>query len=503
MTYRPLLVAPLLLLGTSGGCLGPNPLLDAGDEIDGESESGESDTDEASTTQESETADTSETDTGPATCTDTELNGNETAIDCGGDCPPCDDGKTCELGSDCVSGVCDAVCQAPACDDAVLNGDELEIDCGGACTFCELSTFIAQWDDIDGQDAQQPRALMFEDGELAISFHTATEARLRWFQELGAPLTPSETIGEGLTFAGYVPIPLAAREDLDEPSLLALISGEDPMSTSNDLFLVERDMEMEGDIRIVFQGPAEVLYGEVATASTRAIMAWQQDKQVYLRRRDFSIGNGEWIDVQPHAAETSPAMYDGSFPDLAVAPDGTIVVVWSRCAKEGTPCSIALRRFDGEWIDEAPFVVTAPGPQYFTNPQISVGADGRIGLVWTLLDLGDSSAIGQILEPDLSSVGEAWVLQENFPSEVGTDIVALADGSFAYAWADQPAQRVHLRRYVGNDEAKLPEIGDEAPWPQTPAPMAPSLASAGNRLLVVWETDTGTFTQIAGQVLAF
>ena len=52
-------------------------------------------------------------------------NGDETDIDCGRDCQPCDVGQACRVGSDCVHGVCDeAVCLAAQCGDGVLNGTE-------------------------------------------------------------------------------------------------------------------------------------------------------------------------------------------------------------------------------------------------------------------------------------------------------------------------------------------------------------------------------------------
>lgn len=55
-------------------------------------------------------------------CFDGIQNGNETSIDCGGDCPTC-----------------------PTCDDGILNGDEIGIDCGGsncpACPTEDCSTF--------------------------------------------------------------------------------------------------------------------------------------------------------------------------------------------------------------------------------------------------------------------------------------------------------------------------------------------------------------------------
>src|SRR5690606_18373973 len=68
-------------------------------------------------------------------CTDGALNGAETAIDCGGACPPCADGEACGAGADCQSRVCGdgGTCAAPSCNDGVQNGGETGPDCGGPC----------------------------------------------------------------------------------------------------------------------------------------------------------------------------------------------------------------------------------------------------------------------------------------------------------------------------------------------------------------------------------
>ena len=54
---------------------------------------------------------------GGPTCDDGIQNGDETGVDCGGSCPPCDDVATC--------------------DDGIQNGDETGVDCGGSCPPCE------------------------------------------------------------------------------------------------------------------------------------------------------------------------------------------------------------------------------------------------------------------------------------------------------------------------------------------------------------------------------
>ncbi len=53
------------------------------------------------------------------TCTDGMMNGDETGVDCGGSCEPCETEPT------------------PTCTDGMMNGDETGVDCGGSCEPCE------------------------------------------------------------------------------------------------------------------------------------------------------------------------------------------------------------------------------------------------------------------------------------------------------------------------------------------------------------------------------
>jgi hypothetical protein len=69
------------------------------------------------------------------TCTDTQQNGTETDVDCGGTCQTkCLDTKKCSTDADCSNGWCNGgTCATPACTDAVQNGTETGKDCGGNC----------------------------------------------------------------------------------------------------------------------------------------------------------------------------------------------------------------------------------------------------------------------------------------------------------------------------------------------------------------------------------
>ena len=85
-------------------------------------------------------------------CSDGAQNGTETDVDCGGDCPPCDDGKACELDSDCVDGLlCNGTTGASVCScepktqcdlnvcGTVSDGCGGTLDCGSPKTQCDVN----------------------------------------------------------------------------------------------------------------------------------------------------------------------------------------------------------------------------------------------------------------------------------------------------------------------------------------------------------------------------
>ncbi|MEZ4300844.1 MAG: hypothetical protein R3B70_38275 [Polyangiaceae bacterium] len=77
-----------------------------------------------------------------AACQNGVKDDNETDVDCGGACNPCDTGQGCNEATDCFHGICgmDNTCTAPTCNDGVQNGGmfegtdgETDVDCGGPC----------------------------------------------------------------------------------------------------------------------------------------------------------------------------------------------------------------------------------------------------------------------------------------------------------------------------------------------------------------------------------
>jgi hypothetical protein len=87
-----------------------------------------------------------------STCTDDQQNGDETDIDCGGSCPPCNDGSNCDGPADCVTGFCvDGVCCNSACTGVCESCVEAETgDPNGVCAPIAPGTQCAPGSCVSG-----------------------------------------------------------------------------------------------------------------------------------------------------------------------------------------------------------------------------------------------------------------------------------------------------------------------------------------------------------------
>lgn len=106
-------------------------------------------------------------------CDDGTQNGNETDVDCGGDCRTmCEAGNACRDRSDCDTGVCDRTgrCAEPTCFDGVANQGELTPDCGAVCDTPPVNRIVNGGFE-DGESAWVtenpevgPQSAYFDDG---------------------------------------------------------------------------------------------------------------------------------------------------------------------------------------------------------------------------------------------------------------------------------------------------------------------------------------------------
>jgi len=84
-----------------------------------------------------DTADGASSDDTPAplTCSDGVQGEDETDVDCGGSCDPCDNGQGCMVAEDCSSGVCEGgVCLLPSCGNGSIEAGETCDDSGESAT---------------------------------------------------------------------------------------------------------------------------------------------------------------------------------------------------------------------------------------------------------------------------------------------------------------------------------------------------------------------------------
>jgi hypothetical protein len=77
-------------------------------------------------------------------CRDRLRDGDETDVDCGGSCQPCQAAAACAVAGDCQTGACDVGhCRAPTCSDGLRDGLESDVDCGDSCGVCQLGQACA------------------------------------------------------------------------------------------------------------------------------------------------------------------------------------------------------------------------------------------------------------------------------------------------------------------------------------------------------------------------
>ena len=95
---------------------------------------------------------TIDTNAKPTSCTNNVKDANESDVDCGGLCSPCEGGKNCDANLDCKSSYCEnGVCKAASCEDNIKNQDESDVDCGGSkCQKCADSKKCNLNNDCEG-----------------------------------------------------------------------------------------------------------------------------------------------------------------------------------------------------------------------------------------------------------------------------------------------------------------------------------------------------------------
>jgi len=220
---------------------------------------------------------------------------------------------------------------------------------------------------------------------------------------------------------------------------------------------------------------------------------------IYLQRMD-STGQALSPPVRVNT-ETDGAQ---TVPDLAVAADGSFVVVWQSADQDGDRAGIFAQRFDRNGAPvgaEFQVNVTTTGNQ--SVPSVAMDASGRFTIAWASTP-GDSNAadvMARRFSADGAPETDEFVIGGAADGRQQTPAVAMApDGRSVMVWADGLSTDVNIlaQRYDATGAA----LGSPVLVNTTTAgnQSAPSVAmdAAGN-FVVAWTSNQTTDTNIYAQ----
>jgi hypothetical protein len=173
---------------------------------------------------------------------------------------------------------------------------------------------------------------------------------------------------------------------------------------------------------------------------------------------------------EPGVTTLSDPAQDALSPDVAVAPDGTATVTWIRW--DGANFVVEARRIAPDGTPAAATIaITGPG-QNAAAPQVAVAADGTSMVVWKRFDGFHYLVQERPIAPD-GSRGERGILSLAKQDAVEPQVAYAADGTATVVWSrfDGSDSIVQMRRVApdgipGEAISDLSASGESAIQPQ-------------------------------------
>lgn len=145
------------------------------------------------------------------------------------------------------------------------------------------------------------------------------------------------------------------------------------------------------------------------------------------------------------ARSTAPGQEE---PDLAVAPDGSFVAVWTQAVEgdEEVNTAIYFRRFAPNGRPRGPEAVAIDGNEEQSGPQVAFRPDGSFVVAGQDYngEGGFFDIQARLFSRNGAPLGDVFDVNEGPHREVSQfypDVASAADGSFAIAWTDTSADR--------------------------------------------------------------
>ncbi|HEY5977299.1 MAG TPA: choice-of-anchor D domain-containing protein [Solirubrobacterales bacterium] len=132
--------------------------------------------------------------------------------------------------------------------------------------------------------------------------------------------------------------------------------------------------------------------------------------------------------------ELSAVRQDALDPDLAVAPDGTATVVWKRF--DGTRFLVKERRIEADGsLDPTPsFTLSPTSGRDSVEPRVAVAADGNATVAWSRFDGSNSVIQARLIETGGDPATTTHDLSVAGQNAIEPDLAIGADGSAEVVW---------------------------------------------------------------------
>jgi Glycosyl hydrolase family 26 len=274
------------------------------------------------------------------------------------------------------------------------------------------------------------------------------EDRSDWPIESSAPAQQAfrKAIQSSVFVGGPVSLPLLTK--VTPPALPAA----DPPAAAN--ISAAAEMATGADVEVAPDGTSTVVWSARSGGEFR----------VFARRigADGALGA-----VQQLSASGGDALA----PRVAVAPDGTAVVVWVRW--DGLDFRVQERRIDPAGTPEEATRTLSGSGQDAAAPQVEVAPDGEATAVWQRWDGFHYLVQVRRIAPDGTSEGSAQRLSETKQDAVEPRLAVAADGAATVVWSrfdgsDSIVQerRVNANGTLEETTADLSAAGESAIQPR-------------------------------------
>ena len=199
------------------------------------------------------------------------------------------------------------------------------------------------------------------------------------------------------------------------------------------------------------------------------------------------------------AAQTLSLPGDARTPAVAIAPDGSVVVVWKQ-VRSGDPVIMAATRPAGGSFG-TPEQLSAVGPEPFA-PQVAAGADGTVAAVWRSVQGGLETVQSALRPPGATVFDAAQVVAGPGTDQLMPDVVVAPDGATTVTWnaggGGADSRELISTRWAGASAFDAPTTLSTAGRITGASAMA--VASDG-AVLVAW-SEVAPVTFVGGVVVA-